>query len=209
MPGNSSTRQEIGIDLNLVKALAHPVRVAILESLQGRTASPVELSKELDESVGVVSHHMNVLRDLGCVEQVRTRPKRGTIEHFYSAKPRSFIGDQDWRRAPLSVRGGVTNEALRTFGAKIAAAIDDGKFDSRGDTTLNWMPVVVDEQGWREIAEVLDLTRRKLMAVAGASRERLKEADGIPVVTGLAAFEAAPSGDGPPGEKAPGPSSCP
>ncbi len=142
-------------------------------------------------SVGVVSHHMNVLRDLDCVEQVRTRPKRGTIEHFYTAKPRSFIGDQDWRRVPRSARGGLTNEALRTFAAKIIAAIDEGTIDSREDTTLNWMPMTVDERGWHETAEIFDRTRRALMAVAMASRDRLQDRDGIPLVTGLAAFEAA------------------
>lgn len=192
MAADTRTRPEIRLDLDLVKALAHPVRVGILEGLQGRVASPVELSRELGESVGVVSHHMNVLRDLACVSQVRTRPKRGTIEHFYTATPRSFIGDQDWRRAPVSLRGGVTNEALRTFGAKMAAAIDAGKIDSRGDTTLNWMPFLVDEQGWTEIAEILDQSRRRILEVAAASRERLgDDEDGIPVVTGLAAFEAA------------------
>ncbi|MBS1885357.1 MAG: helix-turn-helix transcriptional regulator [Actinobacteria bacterium] len=93
---------DIRLDLGLVRALAHPVRVRILEALQGRVASPVMLSKELDESLGVVSHRMNVLQDLDCVRRVRTRPRHGTIEHFYSATPRSFIGDQDWRRAPRS-----------------------------------------------------------------------------------------------------------
>ncbi|MBS1861204.1 MAG: winged helix-turn-helix transcriptional regulator [Actinobacteria bacterium] len=183
---------DIRLDLDLLKALAHPVRVWILEALQGRVASPVELSKELAESLGVVSHHMNVLRDLACVKLVRTRPKRGTIEHFYTASPRSFIGDQDWRRAPPSLRAGVTNEALRTFGAKIAAAIDAGIIDSRDDTTLNWMPAIVDGRGWTEIAEILDEARHGILAVAAASRERLKDDEaGIPVVTGLAAFEAA------------------
>ncbi len=85
----------------------------------------------------------------------------------------------------------MTNEALRTFAAKIAAAIDDGKIDSRDDTTLNWMPITVDERGWQETAEILDRTRRALMAVAIASRDRLQGGEGIPVVTGLAALEAA------------------
>jgi hypothetical protein len=32
------------------------------------------------------------LIELECIELVRTEPRRGTIEHFYTAKPRSFIG---------------------------------------------------------------------------------------------------------------------
>jgi DNA-binding transcriptional ArsR family regulator len=177
------------IDQNLVRALAHPMRVRILEALQGRTASPTEMARRFGESLGVVSYHTNALLDVECIEQVGTRPKRGTIEHFYTARPRSFIGHQDWRKAPLSIRGGVTGEALRTFVAKVGAAVDADTIDSREDTTLNWMPITVDEQGWRQTAEILDRALRELMEVASTSRERLGEDDGIPVVTGLAAFE--------------------
>ncbi|HTR76044.1 MAG TPA: helix-turn-helix domain-containing protein [Solirubrobacterales bacterium] len=192
MPPKNSSRDRDTIDQKLVRAVSHPMRVRILEALQGRTASPTELAREFDESLGVVAYHANGLLDVGCIEQVRTRPKRGTIEHFYTAVPRSFVGHQDWRRVPLSIRSGVTSEALRTFVAKVGAAIDADTIDRREDTTLNWMPITVDERGWREVAEILDRTLRELMAVAAASRGRLGEEDGIPVVTGLAAFEAPP-----------------
>jgi hypothetical protein len=201
MPTENNPPAGETIDQNLVRAVAHPTRVRVLEALQGRVASPTELAREFRESLGVVSYHTNALLDVDCIEQVRTRPKRGTIEHFYTARPRSFIGDQDWRKVPLSVRGGVTGEALRTFVAKVGAAIDADTIDRREDTTLNWMPVTVDERGWRETAEILDRARRRLMEVAAASRERLGGEDGIPVVTALAAFEAAP-GSGPPAPEA-------
>ncbi|MBS1842928.1 MAG: helix-turn-helix domain-containing protein [Actinobacteria bacterium] len=190
MPEESRAPDGDTIDQNLVRALSHPMRVQILEALQGRSASPTELAKKFTESLGVVSYHANALLDVGCIEQVRTQPKRGTIEHFYTARPRSFIGHQDWRNAPLSVRGGVTSEALRTFVAKVGAALDADTIDPRDDTTLSWMPMTVDEQGWRETAEILDRALRELMEVAAHSRERLGGKDGISVVTGLAAFEA-------------------
>jgi hypothetical protein len=88
----------------------------------------------------------------------------------------------------------VTNEALSTFGAKVAAATDAGTIDSPDDTTLNWMPAIVDEQGWTKIAEILDQARHRILEVAAASHGRLKDGkEGIAVVTGLAAFEAAPA----------------
>ncbi|MBS1886323.1 MAG: hypothetical protein JSU06_03955, partial [Actinobacteria bacterium] len=43
-------------------------------------------------------------------------------------------------------------------------------------------------------AEILDRALRELMEAAAAARARLGEADGIPIVTGLAAFEAGPGG---------------
>ncbi len=198
--GEVAAEASASIDQDLIRALGHPMRVRILETLQARSASPSELAREFRETLGAVSYHANLLLDLECIEQVRTEAKRGTIEHFYTARPRSLIGDQDWRKAPLSVRGGVTGEAIRTFVDKVGAAIDADTIDSREDTTLNWMPITVDEQGWREAAEILDRALRDLMTVASESRERLGEDDGIPVVTALAAFEVPPSesNDSPP-----------
>jgi DNA-binding transcriptional ArsR family regulator len=190
------------IDQNLVRALGHPMRVRVLEALQGRTASPNELAREFAESLGAVAYHFGVLRQADCVEEVRTLPRRGAVEHFYTARPRSFIGHQDWRRAPVSVRGGVTSQAVRTFVAKVGAAIDADTIDPREDTILHWASVSVDEPGWTEITRILDQALVKVAKAAGRSRERLGDADGIPVVTGLAAFEAAPDlavGD-PPGK---------
>jgi DNA-binding transcriptional ArsR family regulator len=182
------------IDQNLVRALAHPLRVRILEALQGQNASTSELAAELRVPLGNVAYHRRVLNKCGCLDKVGTVQVRGATEYFYTATPRSFIGHQDWRRAPLSVRAGVTEETLRTFVAKVGAAIDADTIDRREDTTLNWMPITVDEQGWRETAQVLDRALSELMAVAARSRGRLDDADGIPVVTGLAAFEAPPGG---------------
>ena len=196
MPTEQHSHDRETIDQDLVRARAHPMRVRIREALQGRTASPTELAREFLESLGVVSYHANALLEVECIEQVRTQPKRGTIEHFYTVRPRSFIGHQDWRRAPLSVRAGVTSEALRTFAVKIGESIDADTIDRREDTTLNWMPITVDEQGWRETAEILDRALRELQTVAADSRARLGGEAGIPVVTGLAAFETPPGGEG-------------
>jgi DNA-binding transcriptional ArsR family regulator len=194
MPADKPPKRET-LDQNLVRALGHPMRVRILEALQGRTASPTELAREMGESLGVVSYHANALLEVDCIEQVRTQPKRGTIEHFYTARPRSFIGHQDWRRAPLTMRPEITGEALRTFVDKVGDAVDAGTIDAREDSTLHWMPVTLDEQGWRESAAILERALAELNRVAGESRERLGSADGVAAVVALAAFEVPPGRD--------------
>jgi DNA-binding transcriptional ArsR family regulator len=86
-----SEKRAARIDPELVKALAHPVRVQVLEALQDRVASPSELSKEMEESLGVISYHVTTLAGCGCLELVRTQPRRGALEHFFRATPRSFL----------------------------------------------------------------------------------------------------------------------
>jgi len=178
------------IDQELVKALAHPIRIHILEELQNRMASPSELSKETGHSVGVISYHANTLASYGCLELVRTEPRRGALEHFFRATPRSFIGHQDWRRAPRSVRPGVTGAAVGTFFDKAAEAVDAGTIDGRDDTTLNWMSINVDEAGWREVAEIMDRALQLVTGVHARSAARRVEDDEIPVIVGFASFEA-------------------
>lgn len=87
-----SEQSDARIDRERVKALSHPIRVEILETLQGRVASPTELSREMDESVGVISYHANTLVRCGCLELVHTEPRRGSIEHFFGVTPDSSIG---------------------------------------------------------------------------------------------------------------------
>lgn len=178
------------IDQELVKALSHPIRVSILEALQGRLASPSELSEELDQSLGVVSYHANTLVECGCLELVHTKQRRGALEHFFGLTPRSFIGHQDWRLTPLPLRSGVTSAAVQTFVEQAAEAIEAGTIDSREDTTLNWMPITVDEEGWREVAEIMDKTLEQLVGIHERSSKRLAGEEGIPMIVGLAGFEA-------------------
>jgi DNA-binding transcriptional ArsR family regulator len=178
------------IDQELVKALGHPLRVRILEALQGRVASPTELSKEMDVSLGVIAYHANTLEESGCLQLVKTRPRRGALEHFFTATPRSFIGHQDWRLAPRSLRGEVTAAAVQTFLDKVAEAAAAGTIDSCEDTTLNWMPMTVDRRGRGEVQEILGTALKELTAVHTRSGKRLAGEDGIPLVVGLAGFEA-------------------
>jgi DNA-binding transcriptional ArsR family regulator len=59
------------------------MRGRILAALDGQELSPVELAKELDASLGVVSYHVRVLADAGAVELSRTTARRGAIQHHY------------------------------------------------------------------------------------------------------------------------------
>jgi DNA-binding transcriptional ArsR family regulator len=74
-------------DLHLLakglNGFGHPLRIKALVLLE-REHSPSELTALLvGEPLGVVSYHVRMLREYGLVEEVRTAPKRGALEHFY------------------------------------------------------------------------------------------------------------------------------
>ena len=188
------------VDPQLVRALAHPLRVQILEVLNEREASPNELTELLGYPLGNVAYHTRVLEKCGCVEEVATQRRRGAIEHYFRAKPRSFIGHQDWRRVPRSVRTEVSGAALGSFVERAVDALEAGKIDDRADSTLSWMSMAVDQEGWERAAAVLRDAIGRLEVVADESRKRLAANGGeaVPMLAGVAAFETVtrPGGDG-------------
>jgi DNA-binding transcriptional ArsR family regulator len=186
-------RQPDQIDSSLVRALAHPLRIEILQVLNEREASPNELVDLLGQPLGNVAYHARVLEKCGCIEQVRTEQRRGAVEHYFRALPRSYIGHQDWRKVPRSVRSGITGASFDTFVSRVLDAMAAGKIDDREDTTLNWMTMAVDGVGWAQAAEVLNEARARLQSVHEQCRHRLEMtgAEATAMIVGLAAFEAA------------------
>jgi DNA-binding transcriptional ArsR family regulator len=182
------------IDQRLVRALGHPLRVKILEVVQIRNASPSELTELLSAPLGNVAYHVRVLEKCGCIEQVATARRRGAVEHYFRARPRSYIGHQDWRKVPKSLRDAVTGSALGTFFDRAADALEAGTMDARDDTTLNWMPMAVDEAGWAEVAAVFEAAANRLEAIHARCRRRMEKSgeEATPLVVGMAAFEPAP-----------------
>ena len=181
------------IDPRLVRALVHPLRVEILHLLNEREASPNEMMDLLDVPLGNAAYHSRVLEQCGCIEMVRTEKRRGAIEHFFCAVPRSHIGYQDWRRVPRSVRAEVTGASLDSFMNRAIAALEAGKIDDRDDNTFNWMAMAVDRLGWTQVAEVLDEALVRLQSVYEQCRGRLAMTgeETTQMIVGPAAFEAA------------------
>lgn len=103
------------MDSQLVKALSHSLRIAILEILEQEMASPTELSKKLGCGLSKTGYHVKVLRDAGLIQQVRTVPRRGAMEHFYRAS-----GDARQLRC---IRAELDAEGCEEVSAVVNAAV--------------------------------------------------------------------------------------
>lgn len=176
--------------------MAHPVRVEILELLNEREASPVELKRRLGGTLNLINYHLKVLQECGCVERSRTEPVKGAVKHFYRAVPRSFFGHQDLRDVPESIRAGATEMSLRSFWKAFRSAAEAGKIDSE-DTILTWMSLAVDETGRERAAELAETVLREFEQIDRESRKRAAEEGSQlePLIVALAAFEGAGDSD--------------
>jgi DNA-binding transcriptional ArsR family regulator len=80
-------KRDSEIDATFLGALAHPVRIRIMQEAH-EEVSPKRIADVLgDVSVQLVSYHFRILRDAGLLTLERTEPRRGAIEHFYRASP--------------------------------------------------------------------------------------------------------------------------
>jgi DNA-binding transcriptional ArsR family regulator len=165
---------ETEVDQRILKALSHPLRQRVLRVLNERVASPAEIAEQLGERLGNVSYHVRVLRDAECVELVRTAPVRGALEHFYRATARPFLDSDQWARLPLSTRRGLFGQTLSQIWRDVDAAGGSGGFD-RDETHVSWTTLELDEQGWKEVDELLVGALNDVGEIQAESLARLAE----------------------------------
>lgn len=178
-----------------VRALSHPLRVELLELLNERQASPVEMKRALGGTLNRINYHLKVLVDCGCVEVAETEPVRGAVKHYYRAVPRSFFGHPDLRQVPASIRGGATEMSLRSFSRAFRRAAEAGHVDGE-DAIFNWMSLAVDKLGRKEAIKLSEAALEGYERIARQSRERAAEGQGslASLVVGIATFDAGGSG---------------
>ena len=78
-------------NLEKIKTLSDPRRMAILQMLMAGPETLTSIGKILGEHPARVRHHLKQLEATGLVELVETRTQRGFGENYYRAKARTFI----------------------------------------------------------------------------------------------------------------------
>lgn len=182
------------IDPKLVKALSHPLRADLLSTLSERIASPRELADEIGLEVSDVSYHVRELRKSKCIELVRTRRRRGAVEHFYRARAGYLFDDYEWERLPMAVRPGISASLVNLIVEEVGEALRSEAFEARCDRHLSHTPVVVDEQGWRDLIEAMEGTLGRVLEIRAESRARIERdrTEGFGATVAMLGFERAP-----------------
>jgi len=87
----------------LLVLLRHPLRRELLRLYvaEDGSLSPKELTDFTKQSLSKVGYHVRELAKYGAVELVETKPRRGSVEHFYVAT--SLVDEVPWGRAALGL----------------------------------------------------------------------------------------------------------
>ena len=171
-PDTPASGQDAGeLDEALLRAISHPLRHRLLSMLDGRTASPNQLARELGLPLGRVSYHIRLLNDLGAIELVGTEPRRGALEHFYRAVTTVWFNEADWSKLPRSARRGILGQNLQHIFASVTKAADSGGFDKPGSAVMR-APLELDETAMKELSDLLQdsLDRAREINLRAAER---------------------------------------
>jgi DNA-binding transcriptional ArsR family regulator len=159
-------------DPRIAKALTHPLRIQILNALDGDTASPSDLAAKFDAPLGNVSYHVRTLADLGLLKLVKRRTRRGAVEHYYTATSRANMKPGSWKGVPGAVKDAVVGSSLEQIGTQAFAAAQVGGFQE-GVLARSTYPL--DDEGRAAVAEIV---QGAIEQVEEAARQAAERQDG-------------------------------
>lgn len=149
-------KEKLPLQMRLLKALAHPMRVAILDLMNAGEWSPNELKKALGEGLSQVSYHIKVLKDFEMIEMTRTEPRRGAVEHYYRATERAFVPSGIASDIPKMAQRIIGNGFLENIERDVSDSLEAGTFYDRDDWHVGWLPVDLDGQGRQDAEKLAD-----------------------------------------------------
>jgi DNA-binding transcriptional ArsR family regulator len=176
---------------NRIKAMSHPLRASILRILVERTASPAEISRELDEELSNVSYHTKQLVGFECAELVSTRPVRGALEHFYRATERHLIDTEEWEELDPVIAEDLICEFMQKILDDFVASARAKLIGSDKDFHLTRTPLVLDQEGLQEALEAHERARLEILEIEARSAARMVDSgeEGTRVSTAQGCFK--------------------
>jgi DNA-binding transcriptional ArsR family regulator len=179
-------------DKAVCDALQHPIRIRILEVLAERDISPIQFLRrgclppgytyEAEKNaISHVSYHFKVLREADCIVLLETIPRRGSVEKIHRSKMLALHTEEDFRKLSYKKRVAITRSTLQMLVARADGAILQGTFDKRPDRHLSWVPMDLDEQGWKELTGLQDeaLERAQGIKAAAIARGHNRAVEGV------------------------------
>ena len=184
-------QQETSLDEQLALVISSEITIKVLVALVERAASPKEVADALRLKVPTVSHHVKKLERMGMVELVEEREIRGAVKHIYRAVIRPIVSEQEWEKLAIEERQRFSVWIVQMILVDAARSFDAQLFDARTNNHLSRTPMVVDEQGVAEIAEIQNQALNDIIEVASTSADRMvgSSETGIDFIAAMMCFE--------------------
>lgn len=198
MTNQDGTRIQLDVPytLRVAKLMADELRIKIVAELNMREMSPKGFHEEFGGgSISRVSRAFDLLAEFGWLFQTRTETggkRRGAVEHFYRATHAAVFYNEIWSPLPQSMKEMISGGIFEELSERVRKAMEAGTIDARDDRHFSWMPLLLDEQGWKNTLERVDAIFHWLFEEQNEANLRMAESGEkpIPMTVALAAFES-------------------
>jgi DNA-binding transcriptional ArsR family regulator len=149
----------MSLEVDVLRALAHPVRLQILSLLTGASMSAADIARQLDITQANASYHLRQLAAAGLVEEAGERKIRGGVARLYRypwEKPPIDLPDDDESRM-LYVQV-LANEMVRRYALQVSGG--------RGMQSYTDAELWVDPTVWRQVVDATSEASHLLHASA-------------------------------------------
>jgi predicted ArsR family transcriptional regulator len=160
---------------DLAAVVSHPTRRRCWSALMGRVLSPKQMADEFGLPTHHVSYHVSALEKLGVVELAHTRPVRGATEHFYRLVDRYELSDDEVEALGPEASADHLTLIYQLEFADAAASLDSGKMMERADHAAWRRSLLLDEEGWKAIATLMQDTAERIVELQIEAVERSKD----------------------------------
>lgn len=180
------------LDEQLAALVASSNTIEVLTVLTEREASPKQIAEILGLMTQTASYHVGKLVELGMVELVEERDMGGVIQHIYRAVVRPVIGNDEWQKLSVEERQRFSIWIVQLIIADAARSFDAALFNACAKNHLSRMAMVLDREGFEEVAQIQDRALAELYDAQARSAERVATGGGTTanVVAAMMCFEA-------------------
>src|SRR3954447_9923939 len=176
----SSSRPKV-LKAMVESLVAHPERLRLASALAVAPASAAELAELTELPPAKIRRELRAMKEEGFIESIKSEGRRGTVDHFYSVIGDLVIDNDELAKLSLDQRRQMNSQILKLGIAEAIASLVT-KPSQRGmeriETTLVRTPVLVDEQGWKEIAKVHEEAVERMIELRKEIAVRLEGSDG-------------------------------
>ncbi|HET7591267.1 MAG TPA: helix-turn-helix domain-containing protein [Solirubrobacterales bacterium] len=177
----------------------NPIRWFLAMLLSDRPMSASELARAAEMEPTAVRRHLREMEKAGAIELLELRRRRGTNEKFYRLCSDFVISDEERAKLTLEERRRIDAYTLKVaLGEALRSLVSRPTASSQGraDNCLTRVPMVLDEEGWTELARLHYESYLKVMDLREQVERRLRSRgeEGIRATSLILFFEVSPPG---------------
>jgi AcrR family transcriptional regulator len=193
--GKSYRRQPPDLAQSLRFSAVDPDEVRLLGLLSQEPLSVEALAEGASIPRDEVETTIARLQEAGIIEQAPWA-EAGSAPIYQSRWP--VWSTAEWERRSQSEREALSTEINSVMREEIDDAVAAGTFDRHLKRFLVRIPLWVDEQGWEELHDALNLSMEECATIQQRAKQRLEEqgdsSKSFPVRVHIVSFEPAPRG---------------